>query len=297
MVNMISGILSMGKESAYRRLRGEVLFTFSEVAKLAQGLNISLDNMVGLKNIRRAVFDLSLIKMENLFDKYYEVLDGYVEVFKVLKRDPESKIKLAFNTFPYMFVAPYPTIARFQLFKWINQIRVHQTMTPFAALDLPDRVKDIQQVFVKEMHGAGSTTFLIDEGMFASFVRQVIYFARLKLVSREEIKQLQEELFALLDDLEALAIRGTFENGNEVVIYLSDFGFKLSSAYFECEEFLMCDLRLYSMNRVRSCNIKLCQTQNDWIESLKRYATLITHSGEIQRAVYLEKQKEYIMTI
>ncbi|MDR0766365.1 MAG: hypothetical protein LBF09_05460 [Odoribacteraceae bacterium] len=297
MVNLISDVLSMGKESVYRRLRGEVVFTFDEVAKLSRGLNISLDNIIGLKNIRRAVFDLSLIKMENLFEKYYEVLDGYIEVFRALKRDPESKIKLAFNTFPYVFVTPYPTIAKFQLFRWINQIRVHKSLMPFSTLEMPDKVLTTQRVFVQEMHSAGCSHYLMDERMFDSFVQQVKYFAKLKLINKEEIKQLQQELFTLLSDLENLAVQGAFENGNEVQIYISDFGFKLSSAYFECKEFLMCDLRLYSMNRVRSYNVKFCQTQDKWIESLKRYATLITQSGEIQRANYMEKQRECIMSI
>jgi hypothetical protein len=296
-VNAICGILGMGKESIYRRMRGEVMFTFEEVSLLARGLNISLDNMVGLKNIRRAVFDLSLIRMENLFEKYYEVLEGYTEVFKVLKDDPNSKIKLAFNTFPYMFVTPYPTIARFQLFRWINQIRLHEALRPFSTFEMPEKVLDAQRAFVKEMYNSGSTHYIVDEGMFASFVRQVDYFAKLRLLNRTEIEQLKEELCTLLDSLEALAVKGTFENGNEVQIFLSDFSFKLSSAYFECREFLMCDLRLYSMNRVRSYNVKLCQSQDKWIDSLKRYATLVTQSGEIQRTSYLERQRECIMSI
>jgi hypothetical protein len=296
-VNSVSEILCMGKESVYRRLRGEVLFTFNEVSKIAQALNISLDNLIGLKNIRRAVFDLSLMKMDNLFDKYYEVLDAYVEVFKGLKKDPASKVKLAFNTLPYMFVTPYPMLARFQLFRWINQIRLHQNLTPFSQLEMPERVLEIQSVFKEEMYGAGSTEYMLDENMFFSFVRQVNYFAKLKLLSKDDLECLRQDLLALLNDLEALSVRGTFPNGHKVLIYLSDFEFKQSSAYFECKEFTMCDHRLYTMNRVRSYNTKLCHIQNDWIESLKRYATLITQSGEIQRAEYIEKQRECIMSI
>jgi hypothetical protein len=297
MVNLISEILSMGKESVYRRLRGEVLFTFDEVSKIARHFNISLDNMIGLKSIKRAVFDLSLLKMENLFDKYYEVLDGYVEVFRVMKKDPRSSVKLAFNTLPYMFVTPYPGLAKFQLFRWINQIRVNQNLTPFSALELPRRVLDVQQQFVQEMHNAASTTFLLDECMFSSFARQIYYFAKLRLLTREEVEQLKQELLSLLAQIETLSIRGTFSNGNEVTIYLSDFDFKISSSHFECKDFMMCDLLLYSMNRVRSYNANLCLIQAEWIESLKRYATLITQSGEIQRADYLEKQREYITSI
>jgi hypothetical protein len=296
-VNRISDILDMGKESVYRRLRGEVFFTFNEAAKIAKALNISLDDMIGLRNIRRAVFDLSLMKMDNLFDKYYEVLDGYVEVYKVLKRDPASKVKLAFNSLPHMFVTPYPMLAKFQIFRWINQIRLHQNLTPLSQLEMPEHVLKMQQLFKDEMCNASSTNYLLDENIFASFVRQVIYFAKLKLITPDEVAVIKEELLALLDDMELLSIRGTFPNGNEVLIYLSDFEFKQSVAYFECKEVTVCDLRLYTMNRVRSCNTKLCKIQNEWIESLKRYATLITQSGEIQRTEYIEKQREYVKNI
>ena len=46
-VDYISDILDIGKESAYRRLRGEMSFTLDEVIKLSVELRVSLDEIVG----------------------------------------------------------------------------------------------------------------------------------------------------------------------------------------------------------------------------------------------------------
>ena len=47
LANVLMDILCMSKEAIYRRLRGEVAFTFSEVAIIAGELGISLDKIIG----------------------------------------------------------------------------------------------------------------------------------------------------------------------------------------------------------------------------------------------------------
>ena len=52
LANSLMEILCMGKEAIYRRLRGEVAFTFEEVSLISQHLGISLDKIVGRRTIR-----------------------------------------------------------------------------------------------------------------------------------------------------------------------------------------------------------------------------------------------------
>ena len=47
LANTLMDILYLGKEATYRRLRGEVPFTFAEVATISQHMGISLDKIVG----------------------------------------------------------------------------------------------------------------------------------------------------------------------------------------------------------------------------------------------------------
>lgn len=60
LANYIMDIISIGKEAVYRRLRGEVPFTFYEVSLLSQSLGISLDQIVGTNRAEGAVFNLNV---------------------------------------------------------------------------------------------------------------------------------------------------------------------------------------------------------------------------------------------
>lgn len=61
LANSLMEILCMGKEAIYRRLRGEVAFTFEEVSLISQHLGISLDKIVGRRMLNDTMFDLNLL--------------------------------------------------------------------------------------------------------------------------------------------------------------------------------------------------------------------------------------------
>lgn len=46
LANMLMDILCLGKEATYRRLRGEVPFTFAEAVAISRKMEISLDQLI-----------------------------------------------------------------------------------------------------------------------------------------------------------------------------------------------------------------------------------------------------------
>ena len=42
---------------------------------------------------------------------------------------------------------------------------------------------------------------------------------------------------------------------------------------------------------------EVCRDLKEWIQSLKRYSTLISQSGEIQRMIFFTKQREIVDTL
>ena len=296
-VAFLSEILTMGKPSVYRRLRGEVLFTFEEVFLITQKLNISMDNIIGIRNVKRAIYDLSLPQTDYLYDKYYEILESYVQIFQKMGEDPASKVRLACNTLPYAFFLRHKNLSKFRLFRWINQNTRQQQLVPFSKVEVPQSIWEMQDQYARGIENARSTHLILDCNTFSSFVQDVTYFARLKLLTKEETEQLKQELFSLLEDLETKAIHGCHSNGNEVFIYLSQVDIKTSYAYFECKNSMVCDLWVYAMNGISSLNSQICEIQKEWIESLRRYSMLISRSGEMQRTEYLECQRDCVRTL
>ena len=87
LANFLTNTLCMGKEAVYRRLRGEVAFTFDEVALISHKLGISIDQIVGNHLSNRATFDLNLQNSPDPIDSYYEILERYLRIFNYVKND------------------------------------------------------------------------------------------------------------------------------------------------------------------------------------------------------------------
>jgi hypothetical protein len=101
----------------------------------------------------------------------------------------------------------------------------------------------------------------------------------------------------MLFDWEQLAKRGKrrgTEVENEVLIYISNINFEACYSHFKSKELEFSQISLYSIDTLTSYDLLICKTHKEWIDSLKRYSTLITRSGEIERIEFFNKQKELI---
>lgn len=65
LANKLTEILYIGKEAVYRRLRGEVPFTFSEVSIIAKSMGISLDQLIGTVSERNRPFTFKITRLSS----------------------------------------------------------------------------------------------------------------------------------------------------------------------------------------------------------------------------------------
>ena len=80
LANYLTDALCMGKEAVYRRLRGEVAFTFDEIAMISCKLGISIDQIIGNHQSNRVTFDLNLLHSPDPLESYYEIIERYLRI-------------------------------------------------------------------------------------------------------------------------------------------------------------------------------------------------------------------------
>ena len=97
LANYLTDALCMGKEAVYRRLRGEVAFTFDEIAMISCKLGISIDQIIGNHQSNRVTFDLNLLHSPDPLESYYEIIERYLRIFNYVKDDISTKIYTASN--------------------------------------------------------------------------------------------------------------------------------------------------------------------------------------------------------
>ena len=100
LVSALVDLLCIEKEAVYRRLRGEVAFTFAEIVTIANAFGISLDNLVGTVTAKSRPFQLKLVDFVNPKEIDYDMLEQYVDVLGLSREDEKSELIDCTNILP-----------------------------------------------------------------------------------------------------------------------------------------------------------------------------------------------------
>lgn len=291
--NTLMDILFIGKEAAYRRLRGEVPFTLAEAATIAHQLGISMDNIMGSSFGNSAVFDMNIMDDAEPFETNYSILEKQVKLLESLKKEPVSELVTSSNIIPQTLSMRHDILSKFRLFKWMYQIK-NIKCKHFESLQIPEKLIKKQQEFAAASAHIHSTDYIWDSMIFQHMVNDIQYFSDIRLLVDESKNLIKEELLLLIDEMEELATRGKSKEGNEVKIYISNINFEATYSYLETTSMQLALIRIYSINSITTQDSGVFNSLKKWIQSLKKFSTLISESGEMQRIQFFGQQREII---
>lgn len=207
LANYLTDTLYMGKEAVYRRLRGEVAFTFDEIAVISHNLGISIDQIIGNHLSNRVTFDLNLLHSPNLMESYYEIVERYLRIFQLVNGDENSETYSATNTIPFTLYSSYEYLSKFRICRWIYQNGKMKTPNSLSDMHVPEKIINAHKKLSESIRKVGKTYFVWDSNVFQSVVKEIKYFAGLNLISTSDVMYLKNELQQLLTDLEHLPLK------------------------------------------------------------------------------------------
>ena len=120
LANYLTDALCMGKEAVYRRLRGEVAFTFDEIAMISCKLGISIDQIIGNHQSNRVTFDLNLLHSPDPLESYYEIIERYLRIFNYVKDDIYRFERNSFHPLFFVRILIKVSPVQMDLSKWKN---------------------------------------------------------------------------------------------------------------------------------------------------------------------------------
>ncbi|MFK2368368.1 hypothetical protein ACIXNN_05375 [Bacteroides fragilis] len=296
LANALMDILYLGKEATYRRLRGEVPFTFAEVATISQHMGISLDKIVGADLNDNAIVNLNMLQCQRPTETYYSIIDSYIKLFGQLIERESSERSTSSNTVPQTLYLKYEALSKFQLFKWIYQHESTYAGRHYEDLEIPEKLIDKQKEFVNLSQLFQSTNYIWDKEIFIRLVNEVKFFLNINLISEDSVKRIKKELLILLNELEKFQLRENI-HPERCEIYISDINFESTYSYVETDIYHQCLIGVFSINSITSKDDFLFQHLKLWIQSLKKYSTLISQSGEVQRIHFFNRQQELVKSL
>lgn len=293
--SMLMDMLRIGREAAYRRLRGEVPFTFEEACALSAQMHFSLDRVLGSAAGENVSFQLKFLEFDAPLETYNGILERDVAFFREVASDPATEFATASNSLPAEFYCKYENLNRFKLFKWLYQ---HEAGDPgvatFEEFRLPEKLLHNSREYVHWAQEAATTHLIFDDSNFMHWLNAVNAYRDMQLITRESILVLRSELLEMLDDMEKIATDGEFANGNKVNLFLSDIDLEAGYSYVSTSKYMGVNIGLFSLNGLRTPDPLMFEYVKKWIRTQSRFSTLISRSGELRRIQYFRCQREIV---
>lgn len=161
----------------------------------------------------------------------------------------------------------------------------------------PTKIYNIQKDFVNMTQQMKTTDYIWDNTVFEHVVRDIQFFSEIHLVSEEDKELIKDDLLLLTDELEELAGKGKYETGNDVRIYISNIKFDATYSYVATSNSHISMIRIYSINAITTQDDGMFRSLKEWVQSLKKFSTQISESGEMQRIRFFNEQREIINTL
>jgi len=295
LVATLMELLFMEKGAIYRRLRGEVPFTFYEVVHIAERLDIPLNSFIYTDAVQVDRFELNIVEYSSMNEMDYKQWEDYVSLICSAKNDPQSEMAESSNILPITIYGKFNHLTKYYLFKYQYLLNESEERISFADTVVPQRIQQIYQSYFLESKNFAHTLYIWDYLIFQYLVTDIRFFSDIKLISVESIQDIKKDLLALLDYAEEIALRGCFpETGSPVSLYISDLSFDADYSYVQLNDFYMTHVRTFILNSVASTDHSSFKKIKNWIHSLKKSSTMISQSGTAFRADFFEKQRMII---
>lgn len=293
-VNFFMDVLDLGKESAYRRLRGEKALSFEEIYKLSLELGFSLDEVVENSKANSFLFNHIGTYGQKPEENFLEFLYYYEDYLNRLIKADCSEVICTMNHILSTMIVRYENLFKFVYYRWMHQVKEVPFNFFYADVAIPAEVKELCNRLDVLHRKLKKLTFIIDDNLHLNIIREMQYFYKRNLITGEELTALKEEYLRYMDYTETIIKKGTDSNGTIFEIYLSTFNISTTTTYSAWDNNEESSFWHFYGYPIFTRNKKITSRHKYWINSLKKYATVISQSNEFLQADFFNRQRSYV---
>jgi len=296
-IDYLMDTLDISRESVYRRIRGDISFTLEEIAILSINLGFSIDDLIMKDMPSRVFFDLNVNSTHDPSDIFITILQQYFRGIHDIPFAKEIESVVILNHIPPAFITNFNHLFKFTYYRWMHQHQEASLKYFYSDAHLPEKLIGMQQKPLENLKRIHSNTFIFDSNVFLNLIREVQYYHKRRLINEDELFLIKDDLLGLVNMVENIAQTGSYGSCPKINFYLSMFNIESSNRYIRYDEHTKSQFFVNALEPVTIVNPNICAIHKKWLDSMRKYATLITQSNEILQVRYFNKQRAYIEEI
>lgn len=297
LIEALMELLSIEREAAYRRLRGDVVFSSFEMAKMCITWNISLDSILNVSS-GKIPFLLQKIDYINPSEKELKFLQQIIQSINYFKDFPETEFMDICNKLPRQLLAGYSHLNQYYLFKCMYQYGNGRKPLSYSQIIISDEKRKIDVDYYKAIKNVPNSSFIIDRMIFENLVSEIRYFNSIMMITDEEKELIKKELYDLLDYVSEVAGAGCYpETQNKVRIYISQLNVDTNYSYTFTPIVNICYIHVFDKYEIHTYDTDMVNDFIKWMQLKKRTSIYISGIDEKSRIELFNKQRQIIDTL
>lgn len=301
MVDMVSDLLNISQDSAYRRIRGEKLLEFDEIQNLCLQFDISFDQFLSVKSNSFLFTGILPTDEEFVFRTW---LESMLQHFEFINTFSEPHFYWFVRDFPVPIHFQIPELAAFKMFFWERSILENpdSKRLKFSCDNLDDPNLDLAAQLANTYNAIPTTEIWNVENISAT-LRQIEYYRKISLfASSHDIEIIYNRLEQLVDHVEKQAESGKKFffgdpkgfNSAPYTLYENDLISGDGTSISQIGEVKITFLVHSFINIVSTMNPRFNEYTFKSMNNLIRKSTLISSSGEASRRIFFQKLRDKI---
>jgi len=271
--------LEIGKESAYRRLRGDVLYQLDEACKIAKLLDFSLDDLVDRNQYARD-------NEGNTNINYF--LKNYLAFIKKIASAKGAYSLVTATKLNIICAMEYEMLFKFFYFRNSLHSGVANKMSDIT---IPKETLDLRKEILDVHFSNHSFEYVFSRHVFSIIIDGIMYYLCCRKINQEEADILLQEFRHLLDKVERQMIEGVDECGNSRYYYLSMIDVEANSYAGGISGDAFTSLWTFENGLAAYPATVDAKSYVNAFNSRKKFSSLVTMSNEIDRTRFMEGQR------
>ena len=286
-------LLSIERETAYRRLRGEIMFPANELVKIASEWNISLDEVIGIEP-HQIVFKVRVLDYTKPSKKELKNLQGVIHKYDALKNIPDLEYLEVCNRMPRSLDTGFPYLCKLQWLERKYQCAKEEELS-FSQISFLPEVTDLLSKYYRCIKNLANVSYIWDYMLFDSVICSIRYFHSIDLITDEEKEHIRNDLSALIDYMLEVATKGCWpETGNKVNLYISHINIDTNYSCYYSEASQKYRVRTLMKNELTTENQTIVEDFRNWMQMKKQSSVLISETDEKSRIEFFKKQRQLV---
>ena len=298
LVDIVSELLGISTDAAYRRIRCAKLIDFEEAVLLCKRFKIGLEAFVNVSDKKQITCCYNPLENSTMGSHELDLHELLYDLDNTLSA-PNGEIVMSSASLSLFNFLPFQELTFFNLYSLSSSIySFTDNYDEFINyLDI-EGLSKIYAEIVKKYNLIPSTE-IWTAGVIDRMLTLICYHYEVGHFDNDNFPVLLcEELLSLLNSLQSWTEKGTKGDNNiPFKFYISEIDFDNSFILFKKEHSMKFTLKLFSINGLTATDERFCKEIENWIYDTVQHSTLISGSSEKVRYMFFNGLKQKIRMV